>query len=211
MKISNKTLSAFSIIEVMVWIFIFTLWLVSVYALLVSSLKINDFNRNSIIASNLAREQVELLRNVRDTNYKKLQVWNQKFPEQVYDPAQVFSGALTASWTYYILSHSLDITNPIQFEEISSFSEWETELVGNMKQYQLCQHTVSWEYLDCQTTTNPNLEETYFYRYLQIEDALDAWGNIINDTFKVRSKVIWFKRWYYEFEVETLLADWRRI
>jgi hypothetical protein len=40
----------------------------------------NTYNKNHIIASNLAREQVELIRNVRDTNYKKLQRWNMLRP-----------------------------------------------------------------------------------------------------------------------------------
>jgi hypothetical protein len=52
---------------------------------LVTSLRINDYNNNAIIASNLAREQVELFRNIRDTNYKKLQVWNQMYPNTPYD------------------------------------------------------------------------------------------------------------------------------
>jgi Tfp pilus assembly protein PilV len=83
MRVNKKktTLSAFSIIEVLIGIFIFSLGLVSIYALLASSLRINDYNSNAIIASNLAREQVELFRNIRDTNYKKLQVWNQINPQ----------------------------------------------------------------------------------------------------------------------------------
>jgi len=41
---------------------------------------INTYNKNFIIASNLAREQVELIRNIRDTNYKKFQKWNMLKP-----------------------------------------------------------------------------------------------------------------------------------
>jgi Tfp pilus assembly protein PilV len=77
----SNTPEAFSIIEVLIGIFVFSLGLATIYALLASSLRINDYNNNAIIASNLAREQVELLRNIRDTNYKKLQVWNQENPQ----------------------------------------------------------------------------------------------------------------------------------
>jgi hypothetical protein len=42
---------------------------------------INNYNKDFIIASNLAREQVELIRNIRDTNYKKFQKWNLLKPE----------------------------------------------------------------------------------------------------------------------------------
>jgi len=194
----------------MVWIFIFTLWLVSVYALLVSSLKINDFNRNSIIASNLAREQIELLRNIRDTNYSKVQVWNQQFPLEDFDALKVFSWAITASGSYYILSHddSWLLIDDISawFEEGKGTLSW-----SSMQWYKICQIVSNGEYRDCPDTISTNEEETYFYRYLHIEDALDDVWNPIPDTFKVRSKVIWNKRWYYEFEISTLLADWRRI
>jgi Tfp pilus assembly protein PilV len=77
--------SGFSIIEVLIGIFVFSLGLISIYALLASSLSINTYNKNAIIASNLAREQVELFRNIRDTNYTKLQVWKQKNPGISYN------------------------------------------------------------------------------------------------------------------------------
>jgi hypothetical protein len=43
-------------------------------------LRVNDFNENYIIASNLAREQLELVRNVRDSNYMVLKPYNLKNP-----------------------------------------------------------------------------------------------------------------------------------
>jgi hypothetical protein len=45
-----------------------------------SSLRINEYNKNYIIAVNLAREQVELLRNNRDYNYDKIQKYDQIKP-----------------------------------------------------------------------------------------------------------------------------------
>ena len=45
-----------------------------------STININTYNKNYTIASNLAREQIELIRNIRDTNYRKIQVWNMKEP-----------------------------------------------------------------------------------------------------------------------------------
>jgi Tfp pilus assembly protein PilV len=72
-KINKK---AMSIIEVMIAIFIFTLGISSVFMIISSTSGINSYNKNFIIASNLAREQIELIRNTRDTNYKKFQKWN---------------------------------------------------------------------------------------------------------------------------------------
>jgi hypothetical protein len=39
-------------------------------------MKLNDYSKNSIIASNLARESLEIVRNVRDNNYKNMFKWN---------------------------------------------------------------------------------------------------------------------------------------
>ena len=66
----------FSIIEIIIWIFIFSNWLTSIYLIITSSLNINEYNKNQIIASNLAREWLELAVNLRDSNYKTLHQWN---------------------------------------------------------------------------------------------------------------------------------------
>lgn len=46
-------------------------------------MNVNELNKNSIIAGQLAREQIELVRNTRDTNYKKLKLWNQLNPDDI--------------------------------------------------------------------------------------------------------------------------------
>jgi Tfp pilus assembly protein PilV len=104
-KSIKNTLQAFSIIEVLIGIFVFSLGLISIYALLASSLSVSDYNRNSIIASNLAREQIELFRNIRDTNYKKLQVWNQLDPDSL-NYSDVF-----LSDNYYTLENNINTGN----------------------------------------------------------------------------------------------------
>jgi hypothetical protein len=40
----------------------------------------NDYNKNYIVTSNLAREQIELVRNIRDSNYQQLKKYNQINP-----------------------------------------------------------------------------------------------------------------------------------
>jgi hypothetical protein len=55
-------------------------------------------------------------------------------------------------------------------------------------------------------------QATHFYRYLTIEAV--EYGNptvTVPESFKVTSKVIWYKRGYHEFELSTVVADWRRI
>lgn len=65
----------FSMIEIIIWIFIFTMWLVSVFALINHSIKLNRYSNNSIIATNLARESIELIKNQRDLNFFNTKLW----------------------------------------------------------------------------------------------------------------------------------------
>ena len=214
-----KNYNWFSIIEVLVAIFIFSLWLTSVYAVIVSTLKLNDYNKNYIIASNLAREQVELLKNIRDTNFKTVHKYNQINPEWNYSDSNNFF----STWSYYLIENDYWETAsfPIKVEKISDFWEWKSEIswwsFWKMESYRLClgkkgnylKSEGAWE------CPEPS-EETYFFKYLKIDEvkyssASSEESIIIKDALKVKSKVIWYIRWYHETEINTIIADWQRL
>lgn len=194
---------AFAIIEILVWIFIFSLWLVSIYAIMISTLKMNDYNSNYIIATSLAKEQIELVKNIRDTNYMNLKPFNLKNPEWMnFDDKDKFE-----------LNHYYKIENDFwsnlgyELTDITTdFVEWESNL-DDMKDYRLCLSSQNLYTYDC---FNPNSKKTNFYRFFYIEELKDKdW--IYKNTFKLVSKVIWYKRWYHEFEISTVIADWKRL
>ncbi|MDR2411330.1 MAG: hypothetical protein LBD88_01710 [Candidatus Peribacteria bacterium] len=54
--------------------------IISVFSIIINTLNLNEYNKNYIIAANLAREQIELVRNIRDSNYAKIQIYNQINP-----------------------------------------------------------------------------------------------------------------------------------
>jgi hypothetical protein len=54
--------------------------IISVFSIIINTLNLNEYNKNYIIAANLAREQIELVRNIRDSNYEKIQIYNQINP-----------------------------------------------------------------------------------------------------------------------------------
>ena len=203
----------FSIIELLVAILVFAIWLVSIYALVVSSVKLWDYNKNFIIASNLAREQVELVRNIRDTNYKKLQKYSKINPNDTnFSPSDSFF----ETWSYYKIYNDYSVTSSfsINVEKLLSFWEWESELSWKMKDYQLCLN-IDWTYSYVNSSYNcPNWEKTYFYKYVSFEDLKYStwWTSIlVQDAFKLKSKVIWNMRWYHEFELNTIIADRKRL
>jgi Tfp pilus assembly protein PilV len=204
---------AFSIIEILVWIFIFSLWIISVFSIIVHTLNLNEYNKNYIIATNLAREQIELVRNIRDSNYKKIQIYNQINPALNTEPRNVFQ-----TWTYYKIENdfSSTATFPVKVEKIEDFWEWINELnetSGKMKEYQLCLSENSlYAYCNWWGTVE-EIDKTYFYKYIKIEELSynEAWvENILSDAFKVISKVIWYNKWYKEFEITSIFTDFKR-
>ncbi|MCD5385330.1 prepilin-type N-terminal cleavage/methylation domain-containing protein [Candidatus Gracilibacteria bacterium] len=207
MKTSNK--KGFSIIEVLVGIFIFTLGMVGVYAIISSTLRINDTNQNYIIASNLAREQLELVRNIRDSNYKVLKPYNLKNP----------SGNSFTSGDKFEFNKKYKIENdysniasfPIKVDEINDFGEGISEINGKMRDYRLCLDSKNRYTYDCITSGN---KKTEFYKYISVEKVEFSSGGLvqtIDNSFLLKSKVIWYKGGYHQFEVKSVIADWKRL
>jgi hypothetical protein len=68
-KKSKKTLKAFSLPEVLLSMFVLTIGLVVIVAIMAGSLGHSYKTRDAIIAMGLAQEGVELVRNVRDSDF----------------------------------------------------------------------------------------------------------------------------------------------
>jgi type II secretory pathway pseudopilin PulG len=68
-KFTNKIKNGFSILEITVVIFIITMGLISILALATQNIRVSNLNKNELIASQLAQEGLELVRNIRDTNW----------------------------------------------------------------------------------------------------------------------------------------------
>jgi type II secretory pathway pseudopilin PulG len=206
----NKNNNAFSIIEILVWIFIFSLWIASVYAIISSTLRINDFNKNYIIASNLAREQIEFVRNIRDSNYNILKPYNLKNPGwNSYTATDKFE----YNKKYKIENNYLNTASfPIKVTDITTdFWEWEWELNWKMLYYRLCIDDKNRYTYDCTSLGNI---KTKFYKYISIEKVKynEVWTEKeVDNAFIVKSKVIWYIKWYHEFEVKSIIADWKRL
>lgn len=203
MILKNK--KAFSMIEILVWIFIFSMWIVSVYSIIITTLNLNDYNKNFIIASYLAREQIELVRNIRDSNYDKIQIYNQ------INPSSNNHTLLFEEWKYYKIENDFNswVWFPISVSEILDFWEWESMINTKMQNYKVCLNNNNFYTFDCWSTST----QTPFYKYIKIEkvDYLD-WVTVktIDDSFKVTSKVIWYMKWYHEFEVDSIFTDFKR-
>jgi len=205
MKIKSN-ISWFSIIEVMIAIFIFAMWMASIFMVISSAMSVNNLNKNQIIASNLASEQIEIIRNIRDSNYANFRKWNY-IPNNSNDYSKVFK-----KWKYYKVEN--DYSDPLIHFNIDS--TWNQNFSSDYKQdlkdwkyndYQLCikKETNIYSY-DCNTDN----KKIRFYKYLYIDELKDDSWNIISEALKVKSKVIWYDKWYHKFEINTILANFNR-
>jgi len=71
---NNK--KGFSILEIIVALFVIAMGMIGVLSLIVQNVQAQYINKNSLVASQLAQEGLELVRNKRDKNWLNGQVWD---------------------------------------------------------------------------------------------------------------------------------------
>lgn len=113
----KQSTQGFSIIELLIGMFIFAIGLMAIYGLLVSSLRLNDLSKDSIIATNLAREALEIVRHTRDSNYEHMYLWN-KLPGESVD--NTFK-----TGTYYTVENNWNEVIPEEdiYKQIADFGQ----------------------------------------------------------------------------------------
>jgi len=169
----------------------------------------NLYNKNQLIASNLARENIELFRNLRDNNYKLERPWNMtSINNEDFDDLN--NRFLT--WSYYKLENDFSSNDNIKVDKINNFWEGISEVkdTWKMQNYRLCLNSTNYYTYDCSL----NNTKTNFYRYLKIEDVNynSGWINkTINDAYKITSKVYWYDKWLHDIEIKTIVSDFIRL
>ncbi|PIR12760.1 hypothetical protein COV49_04485 [Candidatus Falkowbacteria bacterium CG11_big_fil_rev_8_21_14_0_20_39_10] len=85
----------FTILEILVVIFIITVGMVGVLSLIIQNIQVQYINKNILIASQLSQEGLELIRNQRDNNFKSNQwyMYNIIEPDETNDLTIYFDGS----------------------------------------------------------------------------------------------------------------------
>lgn len=73
---SKKNKKGFTLIEVIIVLFVVSLGMIGVLSLIVQNIQSQSLNKNTLIAYQLAQEGVELIRQVRDTNWREGRAWD---------------------------------------------------------------------------------------------------------------------------------------
>ncbi|NCT54360.1 hypothetical protein GW758_00170 [Candidatus Falkowbacteria bacterium] len=89
MKIEfKKNKEAFSLIEIVIILFIISMGLIGILSLIVQNIQSQDYNKNNLIATQLSQEGIELVRRIRDNNFKQGNNFNTGLAE---NQSEVFS------------------------------------------------------------------------------------------------------------------------
>ncbi|PIR06864.1 MAG: hypothetical protein COV55_02040 [Candidatus Komeilibacteria bacterium CG11_big_fil_rev_8_21_14_0_20_36_20] len=93
--ITDNQQSGFTIMELVIALGIFTVGIMGAFTLAISNLNVARDNFNRTLAGNLAREGVELVRNIRDSNWLKID-------------ANAYCSGSPCSWDEYLINTNFD-------------------------------------------------------------------------------------------------------
>jgi len=202
----KQTKRWFTIIELMVGILIFTMWILSAYLLVYSALNSSRNSRNEIIAANLARENLELIRNNRDNNWLQMLSWdklNNAWQEWKY-----------LTWWYYVIENNFwEIGAQIKITKLSdTFSEENISLItpaDYRDKTQLCL-----DYLNRYTHDCANNRPTRFYSYIKVEPLktkTNKWTIInVDNAYKIIANIVNSEKWFTRYYISTIITDWKK-
>ncbi|MDD2565293.1 MAG: prepilin-type N-terminal cleavage/methylation domain-containing protein [Candidatus Gracilibacteria bacterium] len=216
----NKTHIGFTVVELLVGIVIFTIGILSAYLLVYSALNSSVKSRNEIIASNLARESIELIKNNRDSNWSKMLKWN-KLDSTIIKHNPTIGEYLTGG--YYKISNEYQedtSSNPsINIQKLSSTFEEANENTtyilnpSSEDKTELCLDDKNRYTYDCSGTN----KSTHFYSYIKIEKLKTKNTTItpnteiiVDNAFKVTAQIINSERTITKYSISTIITDWKK-
>lgn len=189
---------AFNIIEIIIGIFIFSLWMAAIYSIIYSTITLQNHTDDRMIAMYLASEQLEIMRNIRDTNFLKLQTYNQISPlsDNYYERFE--------PGNYYKIAN--DFSSYDSYQKVEPLSVTQSYTYDSMQSYRL--------YLD--SDGNYTYEEngntpTRFYRYIFIDIPYNLSDDNIKNAMRVESKVFWYDWKMREYSIRSILTNWKQL
>jgi hypothetical protein len=213
----KKSFQATSIIESMIVLLIVVTWIVWVFSLLNSSLKLSDATSQRIEAIQIARDGLEAFTNIRDTNWIKFSAdykncWNTLNYNTSCIWTTGFSTDITHSATQWlIISRNTD--NQFILTPLFYFSGWNTYTNSDYRSKFGIQKDMNWFYTQTWWTLYWVSGAPFYTRELQIRylnSSLWTW-NSDDERIEVTSIVQWkdiSRNAPKKLEITTILTNW---
>lgn len=205
---SNKSWT--TIIEAIIAMFIIIVWTIWVYTIYAKSQKISISVENRVKAISIAREWIEVIQNIRDTNWvlfwaDSKNCWNVKDYEINCLWDNVWTHKIPA-WSYKIIK---DVDNRWKLIDLTS-TTWNYDdqtfrdtFVVNVDADWL--YTQSW-WAQFKPLFTRKIEISY------IDTNSSGIGDKLDEKMLVKSIVSWWdnsKVWFYTVTLENLLTNWK--
>ena len=196
----KKTKKATSIVEAMIVLLIIVVWIIGLYNIFNNSQKLSNSTKNRIEAIEIAREWIEAMKNIRDTNWIMFS-WDKKncFNTLNYDPTCVWwwsYSKIENNKSYKIYQDPSDFKWFLNKPSIS----WNYEFKNLDYRNKFRVYKNNWFYTQT-WTTNP----TIFTREIKIINSTSTWMTI-------NSIVQWAdssKKWVHKVILTDLLTNYK--
>lgn len=207
--------AGFTLVELIVGMTIFAIGLTGILALLGTTITNSSYSRHEIVVAGLLREQMELVKNIRDTNLKNYVAWDKIYTERVLsshwiEGKYMIENDYSSSEIRFDPSWSGDIiASPVYLQDITTILPWDTGWIW--------EHTRL--FLDAQGryTHDDAWTPTPYASYI-IVSPLGYTGStgfvpVVKDEknqwYIIDARVI-VKNWnnYREYDAKTLITDW---
>jgi prepilin-type N-terminal cleavage/methylation domain-containing protein len=211
--------SGFTLAELIVGMTVFAIGLTSIYALLSSIMGSANFSRQEIVVANLLREQIELVRHIRDTNVQNFVPWDKVLLEWT-TPATFASGVFLIENNFQTPEFRLGNdgslqSSPVLLRDVTSMALSLPDEKARFEKFALYRDD-QWRFTHTQTQSG-----TAFATYLIISPIQYtlAWSQkIIKDPLSnapqgyiIDVRVILNTRGVFrEYDAKTILTDWVR-
>jgi prepilin-type N-terminal cleavage/methylation domain-containing protein len=211
MRTSENNKKGFTIVELLVAILIFSIWWLSAYLLVYAAINSSIKSRNEIIAWNLSREKIELIKNIRDTNWIRNLDWNKLDNWIVSHETSVWDRLI---WWYYLVESDFD--RPLTPTTISKLSssftdskEYILNPVNPADKTNLCLDN-KWRY----TYTCIWNVSSKFYSFIKVEPLITKNASnapiTVNNALKLTSVIYNSEKWFTKWSISTIITDWKR-
>ena len=194
----------------MVGIVIFTLGFLGAYLLIQSASNASLRSRDEIIGANIMREQIELLKNMRDTNWIQFRTWDsiELAKPSIESDTSLHSGSFYSITNNYAAGRSLHIEK-IDLPSLS-MSGLTQEFQKDHSAIRLCTDSLGRYVHDC-TGTNTR---TSYGSFLEVEPLVTT--NTVTNTpiavdraYKVTVFFVSFSTGYRLTSMSTIITDWK--
>lgn len=194
----------------MVGIIIFTLGFLGAYLLIHSASNASIRSRDEIIGANIMREQIELLKNMRDTNWIQFRAWNST---ELTKPSTETDATLKTNG-FYVITNNYQSSKPIRITKFTLPSLLDIDVMAEFQKHEsairLCMDNLGRYTHNC-TADN---KKTNYASFLQVEPLITQ--NTATNTqitvdraYKVTVYFMSLNSGYRLTSMSTIITDWK--